>query len=353
MDGFEYKSPVYKEIILIKRSFIVLFALAGTYSFAAQAQSLTSTYFETQECRTIEEGGDKFTLRCTAPSGNVSAILSYWDGRAFVVYEPFFSKKLIKAHIRDISNAASRVFGQKLEWRQRAGEKQPCAAIIRVYSTKGGILVVNDMATGKHLGDAKTNEQARKLADKACLVKSKDKIVAQKVDKTVPVEVLTAHASRNVSVAVTETNQQAIKRAEVKFKDLYFENGILGIIDEIKTCYEQLTQESGLSELSYCAALDIIAGNIDTMMTQGHPGLAQSYFDRGLETDKRIDGAFERLNFDTHQRAQFDQDITLALDVTLDDDAFEVDESQNKNINNIEPDVNKDLSKKESVFDFD
>lgn len=52
-------------------------------------------------------------------------------------------------------------------------EGEPCAAIIRVYSTKAGILVVNDLTTGKHVGDAKTNPQAQKLADKACLFASK------------------------------------------------------------------------------------------------------------------------------------------------------------------------------------
>lgn len=141
-------------------------AWPGVAAARSASESLSSTYVETSKCPSIEEGEDLFTVRCAAPGGGISAILGYWDGRAYVVYEPI-DKQGDKARIRDIAPTVPRAFGEKLEWRTRQGK--PCAAIIRVYTTKGGILVVNDMTTGKHLGDVRTNDEARALADKACL----------------------------------------------------------------------------------------------------------------------------------------------------------------------------------------
>lgn len=339
----------------MKMSVVALSGLVVVSSSAAFTQSLTSTYMETQSCRTIEEGDDRFTLRCNAPAGNVSAILSYWDGRAFVVYEPFFTRKIVKAHMRNISNIATRAFGQKLEWRLRAGEKLPCAAIIRVYNTKGGTLVVNDMATGRHLGDAKTNEQARKLADRACLSKQKDKIVANRVEERLPETAPDTVTETKIDVPKVGTTEQAIRHAERKFKAVYSESGILGAVDEIKTCYKNLSVNAELSELAYCAALDIIAGNVDTMISQGDPAMTQNYFGRGLETDKRIESEFARLQISSQQRTQFDKEISIALQIKLNDsvETTENNHSDNESNQGKNDNENTNFNQQKSVFDFD
>lgn len=135
------------------------FVLATAAPFAvsatdAKAQVLKSTYTDTGSCVTLVEGEGRFTLKCKAPgNAQLHAILSYWDGRAFVAYEPHY-KPGSKARQHALADSASRAFGQKIEWRMRDGGQAACAVIVRIYSSKVGTLIVSDLATGKHLGDA-------------------------------------------------------------------------------------------------------------------------------------------------------------------------------------------------------
>ncbi len=284
----------------------------------ANAQMLKSTYTNTASCATVEEGEDRFTLKCTAPgSNNLHAILSYWDGQAFVAIEPFYQPGQ-KARLRTIANDASRVFGQKIEWRLRDGK--PCAAIVRVHSTKAGILAVSDLATGNHLGDAATNAQAHKLADKACLSDAKANFsnTSTKTDVS-PVNKAAATSGRQESVV------QTARRGQKTFDDVYRMGGISSAIDDIKACYGKLkhkvsrTGSAGVAGLAQCAAIDILGGNVDVMMAQDNPKLMQKYFDRGRATDKRIADRMKRLGLNKQQRAAFQKELAGALGATLQD----------------------------------
>jgi hypothetical protein len=336
-----------------KMKFIHLAAIASlvlAFPTVGNAQALTSEYMDTQSCRTIEEKEDLFTLKCPAPAGEVSAILSYWDGRAFVVYEPFLSNGSSKVHLRNIANSAPRAFGQKVEWRIRLGEQQPCAAIVRVFSTKAGVLVVNNTANGKHLGDARTNEQARKLADEACLSGARNDTVAMEPGRAAPA------SPSPVASAETETVAQAASRGEQAFQEIYQENGIAGAIEEIKSCYLGLRQQSDLSKLAYCAAMDILAGNVDVAMTQNQPDLAQGYFGRGIETDKRITNEMQNLGLDQKQRSRFDQEIAQAMGLVpndaMDTKAANDAGGQGKTASEAGRMIKADDKKQKSVFEF-
>lgn len=59
--------------------------------------------------------------------------------------------------------------------------------------------------------------------------------------------------------------------------------------------------------------MDIVAGNVDTMMTNGQPGLAQKYFGRGVATDKRIAAEMRKLGLSKQQRSTFERELATAL----------------------------------------
>lgn len=302
----------------------------------AKAQELRSTYTNTSSCATVEEGEDRFTLECAAPGGGkVHVILSYWDGRAFVAYEPFY-KPGERAQLRTIASDASRVFGQKIEWRMHEGEKTACAAIVRVHSTKAGVLAVHDLATGRHLGDAHTNAQARKLADTACLSRAKPSrsdAGARPVDAPPDVASSSGAADLSPTAAVIpvsepgetvaqaaqrgESIKEAARRGQKAFDDVYRTGGISSAVDDIKACYKKLQRQPSKTALAQCAAMDILGGNVDAMMAQGNPQLMQKYFDRGRATDKRIAAGLKKLGLGKQQRATFEKELAGTLGATL------------------------------------
>lgn len=281
----------------------------------ACAKALQSIYTNTASCVTVEEGDDRFTLKCAAPGGSrIHAILSYWDGRAFVAYDPYY-KPGGKARLHAIASDASRVFGQKIEWRMREGK--PCAAVVRIHNTKAGILAVSDLATGDPLGDVGTNAQAHRLADKACLsnAKASSSVI---LSDTGPSSLKTAAAAPVSQESVTE----AARRGQKAFDDVYRKGGISSAIDDIKSCYHKLRKQinpAGSAGLAYCGAMDILGGNVDTMMAQGNPQLMQKYFDRGRATDKRIADGMRKLGLSRQQRTAFERELASALGATLND----------------------------------
>lgn len=279
----------------------------------AKAQALKSTFADTASCQTIEEGEDRFTLKCAVPGGGIHAILSYWDGRAFVAYEPYY-KQGGKARLHAIASDASRVFGQKIEWRMQEGGQQACAAIVRIYSTKAGILAVSDLATGKLLGDASTNAQAHELADKACLsnAKASSGTASTRTDVS-PVKTVVSMTFNQQSVT------ESALRGQKAFDDAYRMGGISSAVDEIRNCYRKLQKQSGSSSLAYCAAMDILGGNVDAMMAQGNSKLMQKYFDRGRATDERIEAGLKKLGLSRQQRGAFEKELATAIGATLRD----------------------------------
>lgn len=279
----------------------------------AKAQMLKSTYTNTASCATVEEGEDRFTLKCSAPgSRRIHAILSYWDGQAFVAIEPFY-KPGQKARLRAIANDAPGVFGQKIEWRIREG--QPCAAVMRIHSTRAGVLAVSDLATGKFLGDAATNAQAHKLADKACLSQANatSSTASTKTDASSAKKAAASTPVRQESVA------QAALRGQKAFDDIYRMGGISSAIDDIRSCYRDLQKQINHAGLAYCAAMDILGGNVDAMMSRGNPQFMQKYFDRGRATDRRIAAGMRKLGLSKQQRTAFEKELAGALGATLND----------------------------------
>lgn len=293
------------------------FALATVASVAVSATdanaALKSTYTNTASCATLEEGEDRFTLRCPAPGGTVNAILSYWDGRAFVAYEPFY-KPGGKARQHVIADNAPRAFGPKIEWRMQDGGRVACAAIVRIYSNKAGILFVSDLATGKHLGDASTNAQAHKLANKACLSNAKASSGTVLSD-TGASSVKAASSTTASQESVTE----AALRGQKAFDEVYRMGGISSAIDDIKACYGRFQRTPSKSALARCAAMDIVGGNVDAMMSRGNPQFMQKYFDRGRATDKRIAAGMRKLGLNKQQRTAFEKELSQALGATLND----------------------------------
>ncbi len=282
-------------------------ATAAPFSVSADANAaLKSTYIETASCVTLEEGEDRFTLRCPAPGGAVNAILSYWDGRAFVAYEPHY-RPGGKAQLRAIASDAPRAFGQKIEWRMRDGEQAACAAIVRLHTSKAGILAVSDLATGKHLGDASTNAQAHQLADKAC----RSNAAASRPNVTPSSAAATPASERGESI------KQAALRGQKAFDDLYRMGGISSAIDQTKACYKKFQRQPSKTALAQCAAMDILGGNIDAMMSRGNPQFMQKYFDRGRATDKRIAAGLKKLGLNKQQRTAFEKELANALGATL------------------------------------
>ncbi len=288
------------------------FALTTATPFAvstadAKAQLVTSTYTDTASCATVEEGEDRFTLRCPAPGDRaVNAILGYWDGRAYVAYEPFF-KPNGKARQHAIADNAPRAFGPKIEWRMRDGGQAACAAIVRIYSTKTGTLFVSDLATGKHLGDTGTNAAAHKLADQAC----------RSTAAASPLNVAPSSSAATPTSERGESVREAALRGQKAFDDVYRMGGISSAIDDIKACYGKFQRQPSKTALAHCAAMDILGGNVDAMMSRGNPQFMQKYFDRGRATDKRIATGLKRLGLDKQQRAAFEKELANALGATL------------------------------------
>ncbi|MGU3401322.1 hypothetical protein ACLBWS_16525 [Brucellaceae bacterium D45D] len=291
-----------KKLIIPTAIAMAALTTAAFTAVDANAQALKSSYTNTDSCSTIEHADDRFTLECLSPAGG-GLVLSYWDGRAYVTSD-LRNKQSTKPKLRNIADNAPRAFGQKVEWRTRNGDQAPCAAIVRVYSTKAGILVVNDLRTGKHLGDAKSNVQAKAMADKACLKASKDNAV-ESLPKDRP-------------VGKSEgTITKAAMRASSAFSGAYRMGGISEVVDQIKDCYRTFEKKPSRANLAYCAALDILGGNVDAAMTERNPSLGQRYFGRGLSTDKRIDTGLRKLGLSKQQSKAFEQELADALGAHL------------------------------------
>ncbi|KAB2723339.1 hypothetical protein [Brucella intermedia] len=102
-------------------------------------------------------------------------------------------------------------------------------------------------------------------------------------------------------------------------RNAYRLGGISSVIDEIKACYGKFQRKPDLADLAYCGAMDILGGNLDAMMSQGNPKLAQKYFDRGRATDKRIVAGMKKLGLNKQQRDAFEKELATALGATLRD----------------------------------
>lgn len=185
--------------------------------------------------------------------------------------------------------------------------RQACAAIVRLHTSKAGILAVSDLATGKHLGDASTNARAHQLADKAC----RSNAAASQPNVTPSSAAATPASERGGSIRETAL------RGQKAFDDVYRMGGISSAIDETKACYSKFQRQPSKTALAHCAAMDILGGNIDAMMSRGNPQFMQKYFDRGRATDKRIAAGLKKLGLGNEQRTAFEKELANALGATL------------------------------------
>jgi hypothetical protein len=290
---------------MTKKYWMATFLASSTlFPQTTSAQVMLSTYSETLSCPVTEEGEDAFTRECEGP-GNVKAVLQYVDGLFGVFYLPMNGKvPMERSDMVEVSPNARHPYGAKHEWRIRKGDGQPCAAIIRAYATKGEFLVVTDLEDGKRLGRVKTNQQAVNLADKACANSSKVNGSS---------EVVTAPITPFPS---DDTITQSANKGTETFSRIYTETGISGAMEEIERCYQTFDRQPSVAGLANCAALDIVAANVDTAMTRNVPNLGQAFFS-GEKPDQRIIDGMNRLGLDDQQRAAFDKEISTALGVAL------------------------------------
>ncbi|AWM86804.1 hypothetical protein C4E04_08755 [Microvirga sp. 17 mud 1-3] len=91
--------------------------------------------------------------------------LFYLEGIARIIVDKDEDSPSAEAAINVGGNG--KVFGDKIEWRLRNGK--PCAVIARVSTDKGSRLVVTSLdKPARPLGRERTNEEARRTADRAC-----------------------------------------------------------------------------------------------------------------------------------------------------------------------------------------
>ncbi len=133
-----------------------------------------STYTNVDECRARDLQPDEFVVFCKGPAG-LAATLHYFDGRAWVGFGPGSGEHGDEAGPASIGDPRpimvggdGKVFGPRIEWMAKAGQP-PCAAIVRVASDKGSVLVTTSLVgTGRATAESKTNDAARLAGEQAC-----------------------------------------------------------------------------------------------------------------------------------------------------------------------------------------
>ncbi|SOC34767.1 hypothetical protein SAMN05892877_1012 [Rhizobium subbaraonis] len=329
----------------------------------AFAAGMVSTYTDTPSCPVVSEGEDAFIRECRGP-GSVRVVLQYVDGLFGLFYLPVHADlQLEREDMMEVAASARHPYGAKHEWRLRAGDRQPCAAIIRAYTVKGERLVVTDLSSGALLGRVKTNNQARALADKACASASSAAYAAneaQPQQDAVPAStdraIVSSETAKNpptdvIPVKAGETVAEAARRGRDRFQAIYVPSGISGAVEEILRCHAALKGQPSQAALAYCAALDIVAANVDSLMMRQFPDLAQPLLS-GTRPDERIAAGVALLGLDKAESEAFDREIAAALGVKP---ATATEPSAVKPaavLSNVEPDTPAAEPAPKSVFSF-
>jgi hypothetical protein len=269
----------------------------------SHATEFLSTYSETLACPVTEEGEDAFIRECTGP-GNVRAVLQYVEGLVGVFYLPMGGKTpLEREDMFEISPKARQPYGGKLEWRQRFGDATPCAAVIRVFTNKGEVLVVNELATGNRIGVVKANQQARVLADRTCGEAKAMPTIAEAESTQVVKPVMLPAEDGSVS--------EAARLGRERFMQIYTETGIVGAIEAIEHCYSDFQKQPSATKLAECGAIDLTGAEADGSVLSGRPDLQQAF----LAKDKpaaRLTAGMKTLGLDDEARQTFTQEFETA-----------------------------------------
>ncbi|CAN7624091.1 hypothetical protein [Neorhizobium tomejilense] len=272
---------------------------------SAHTAEFRSTYSETLSCPVKEEGDDAFLRECTGP-GNVRAVLQYVEGLFGVFYLPMGGKTpLQREDMLEISPNARHPYGNKLEWLQRVGDAAPCAAIIRVYTTEGEVLVLNELSTGNRIGLVKTNKLARALADRFC----SDAVLPAAAEANITPSVAPPAVP---SESWTDDVATAAQKGKARFMQIYTQTGISGAIEEVEQCYRDFDNKPSMAKLTECGAIDLTAADADSSVMAGMPGLKQVYLANGRPAS-RISEAMKRLNLDPETRSVFHRKLAASL----------------------------------------
>ena len=269
----------------------------------SHAAEFRSTYSETLACPVTEEGEDAFIRECTGP-GNVRAVLQYVEGLVGVFYLPMGGKTpLERDDMFEISPKARQPYGAKLEWRQRVGDATPCAAVIRVFTNKGEVLVVNELATGNRIGVVKANQQARVLADRTCGEAKAVPTIAEAESTPVVKPVTLPAENGNVS--------DAARLGRERFMQIYIETGIVGAIEAIEQCYSDFGKQPSATKLAECGAIDLTGAEADGSVLSGRPDLQQAFLAKDKPAARLIAG-MKTLGLDDRARQTFTQEFETA-----------------------------------------
>lgn len=274
----------------------------------AHTAEFRSTYSETLNCPVTEEGDDAYIRECIGP-GNVRAVLQYVEGLFGVFYLPMGGKTpLQREDMLEISPNARHPYGKMLEWRQRAGNAAPCVAIIRAYTTKGEVLVLNELSTGNRIALVKTNQQARTLADRACS-QSTTRATAAEAESAPSIQ-SPALSTENSSVA------SAARIGKERFLRIYIQTGISGAIEEIEQCYRDFDRQPSPAKLAECGAIDLTGADADRSVMGGMPDLQQTY----LANDRpsgRIAARMDKLGLDDNARKAFNDELEATTGIRV------------------------------------
>lgn len=138
----------------------ILLLFSASTAFA----NTTSIYTDVTKCKVHDTNWDHFFRECKGPNGRM-VTLFYLEGIARIIVDKDEDSPSAETAINVGGNG--KVFGDKIEWRLRDGE--PCAVIARVSTDKGSRLVVTSLEKpARTLGRERTNEGARKTAERAC-----------------------------------------------------------------------------------------------------------------------------------------------------------------------------------------
>lgn len=153
----------------------VLCAASAIVAVTTSASALERIYTDVESCRTQEGEIDEFKLHCMGPD-RVVGVLNYFDGRALPIFGEdgggWFGDGISGTPYNNgddplMVGSEPTVYGPKIEWTLADGGR-PCAATVRIQTDQGSRLVVTSLGGGGRVGVVPTNEEAQKVADKAC-----------------------------------------------------------------------------------------------------------------------------------------------------------------------------------------
>ena len=252
----------------------------------AKSPNLTSTFTDIAQCPVVEERDDEFILKCSGPGG-ATAILQYVEGRVGLFFKPELGREAGADDLFEIKPGVNKVFPGKLEWRAVAGEKRPCAAIIRVPVSKGDPLLVFDLSSGTVVGQVADNKTAQSVADEICK--------SQLSQSSAQMETVNEQKADSIAEGISQGAQD--------FDATYKQHGISGVQELVAECY---MLASGAGPVARCAQLDLLANINDKIFAERYGMPRYAYF-RGSNPQHRLSEAIRRLKLTETEIAELNK----------------------------------------------